>query len=138
MDVKQHPVAIFRWNLVGVTMKTFTPSMVDGSIFTCSRSVMAGIVGKISAFLFSAALRHSSPVFQRSCHAGLSGAAISFCMPGLTSAGTGIDFAGTSRGACVTSSALTPTGPVAVKPTISATNSMVNLFGFIAFSLPAY
>jgi hypothetical protein len=96
---------------------------------------MAGIVGKISAFLLSAALRHSSPVVQRSCHAGLSGAAISFCMPGLTSAGTGIDFAGTSRGASVVSSALAPTGAVAVEPTVSAADAMINLLGFIAFSL---
>src|SRR5271165_161827 len=27
----------------GVTMKTFTPSIVEGSIFTCSRSAMAGL-----------------------------------------------------------------------------------------------
>jgi hypothetical protein len=102
----------------GVTMKTFTPSIVEGSIFTCSRSAMAGIVGTIPASILSAALRHSSPVFHRSCHAGLSGAAMNFCMPGLTSVGTGIDLAGTSRGASAASSALAPT---AVSATAAAT-----------------
>ena len=33
------------------------------------------------------------------------------CMPGLTSVGTGIDLAGTSRGASAASSALAPSGP---------------------------
>ena len=85
-------------------MKTFTPSIVEGSIFTCNRSAMAGIVGTIPASILSAALRHSSPVFHRSCHAGLSGAAMNFCMPELTSVGTGSDFAGTSRGASCSAS----------------------------------
>jgi hypothetical protein len=80
MYVNQQPVAVFGEISSGVTMKTFTPSIVEGSIFTCSRSAMAGIVGTISASLLSAALRHSSPVFHRSCHTGLSGAAINFCM----------------------------------------------------------
>jgi tRNA-splicing ligase RtcB len=34
----------------------------------------------------------------------LSGAAMNFCMPGLTSVGTGSDFAGTSRGASCSAS----------------------------------
>ena len=54
------------------------------------------------------------------CHIGLSGAAMNFCMPGLTSVGTGIDFAGTSRGASAASSALAPSGAAASNATVSA------------------
>jgi hypothetical protein len=104
-------------------MKTFTPFIVEGSIFTCSRSAMAGIVGTIPASILSAALRHSSPVFHRSCHTGLSGAAMNFCMPGLTSVGTGIDFAGSSRGASAASSALAPSGAAASNATVSASET---------------
>ena len=83
----------------GVTTKTFTPSIVAGSTFTWSRSAIAGMVGTIPSSILSAALRHSSPVFQSLFQSGLRGAAMNFCIPGLTSVGTGSDFAGTSRGA---------------------------------------
>ena len=69
------------------------------------RLTREGTRATLPVFILSAALRHSSPVFHRSCHTGLSGAAMNFCMPGLTSVGTGIDFAGTSRGASAASSA---------------------------------
>jgi hypothetical protein len=53
-------------------------------------------------------------------------------MPGLTSAGTGIDFAGSSRDASVASSALARSGVTAIDPTVSDANMMVNLFEFIS------
>src|ERR1700682_4271100 len=46
-----------------------------------------------------AAARHSSPVFHKTFQVGLRGAAIIFCISGLTSVGTGRVVAGTCKGA---------------------------------------
>jgi hypothetical protein len=52
-------------------------------------------------------------------------------MPGLTSAGTGIDFTGTSRGGSVASSSPAPS-EAATDPSTIAANAKVNLFGSIS------
>src|SRR5215467_4003271 len=84
--------------LSGETIKAFTPSIVIGSLLTWSASrrgsspCMAAIVTVLTwAF-------HSSGVFGITFQVGVSGAAIIFCICGLTVSGTGIVRADISRG----------------------------------------
>src|SRR3954464_1125711 len=84
----------------GVSTWTLTPSIVPASLLTCRRWSMAGMPSTVFAAILSAAARHSSPVFPRSCQIGLVGAPTNFCISGLMSAvGTGRVLAGTCSGA---------------------------------------
>src|SRR6201988_3717988 len=98
---------------------------------------MAGMVGTIPSAIVSANLRHSSPVFQSLFQFGLRGAAMNFCIPGLTSVGTGSDFAGTSRGASGESSAIATAGKAAKGAEATAASvSLVHLFSGMSVSFP--
>src|SRR5271166_284919 len=84
--------------LSGETIKAFTPSMVIGSILTWSASRRAGspcMAATVTALTWAF---HSSGVFGITFQFGVSGAAIIFCICGLTVSGTGIVRAGISRG----------------------------------------
>src|SRR5271165_430744 len=84
--------------LSGETIKVLTPSMVIGSILTWSASRRAGspcMAATVTALTWAF---HSSGVFGITFQVGVSGAAIIFCICGLTVSGTGIVRAGISRG----------------------------------------
>ena len=61
---------------------------------------------------------------------------MNFCMPGLTSVGTGNDFAGTSLGGSAVSSAIAARGAAMMGATVSAAStSLVSLFAFMSVLL---